>query len=128
MDQKIKGKRRNDLILAGGVLLAALLFWLGSLAFHKKGERVTISVDGAIVKEMSLDEDGSYTVELEEGGYNTIRIQGGRVSMEEADCPDKLCVHHRAIRYNNETIICLPHRVVVEISSEEEAEADVIAR
>jgi hypothetical protein len=48
--------------------------------------------------------------------------------MTEADCPDKLCVQEKAVSKNGETIVCLPHRVVVEITSEEENEIDGVTR
>ena len=35
--------------------------------------------------------------------------------MTDADCPDKLCVKTGRISKTGETIVCLPHRVVVEI-------------
>jgi hypothetical protein len=39
--------------------------------------------------------------------------------MTAADCPDKLCVKQRSIAKEGETIVCLPHRVVVKISGGE---------
>ena len=48
--------------------------------------------------------------------------------MVEADCPDKLCVHQKAISKNNETIICLPNKVVVQVTSGEESEFDSVAK
>ena len=38
--------------------------------------------------------------------------------MTEADCPDKICVNTGKISKIGETIVCLPHRVVVEIQGE----------
>ena len=35
--------------------------------------------------------------------------------MKEADCPDKYCVKQGKIKNVGETIVCLPHKVVVEI-------------
>ena len=55
-------------------------------------------------------------------------IENGKVKMKEADCPDQICVHHRAISKNRETIVCLPNKVVVEIVSSEESELDSIAK
>jgi hypothetical protein len=49
--------------------------------------------------------------------------------MTQADCPDKLCVHQKAISATGETIVCLPNKVVVEIAGEtEDAEFDTIAK
>ena len=46
---------------------------------------------------------------------NIIIIKDGKASMAKADCPDKICVNHAAISKKGETIVCLPHKVVVEV-------------
>ena len=46
--------------------------------------------------------------------------------MTEADCPDQLCVHQRAISKQKQTIVCLPNRVVVEVIGGEDAGLDSI--
>ena len=46
--------------------------------------------------------------------------------MEEADCPDLLCVHQKAISKEGESIICLPNKVVVTIRGGEETELDAV--
>ena len=48
--------------------------------------------------------------------------------MEDADCPDKICVNHRSISRDGEGIICLPNQTVVTIRGGEEPEVDEIAR
>ena len=49
--------------------------------------------------------------------------------MRKADCPDQICKNHKPIRKSGETIVCLPHKAVIEISSEEdESEMDGITR
>jgi hypothetical protein len=74
-----------------------------------------------------LDKDT--TVEMDsEAGYNRMIIEDGYVRMEEADCPDQYCVKHAKIHYNHETIVCLPHELVVEISGGENSEIDVVTQ
>ncbi|MBQ9155690.1 MAG: NusG domain II-containing protein [Eubacterium sp.] len=66
-----------------------------------------------------------------DGWENILKIEDGRVSMVKADCPDKICVDHKPIRNVGETIVCLPHKLVVEIIDEggvEQTDFDVIAR
>ena len=46
--------------------------------------------------------------------------------MIDADCPDQLCVNQRAVSADNESIICLPNRVIVEIQSRQESEYDAV--
>lgn len=55
--------------------------------------------------------------------YNLVYISPEEVWMEAADCRDQICVHHRPIAGNRESIICLPHRLVVEIAGEGQDEA-----
>ncbi len=49
-------------------------------------------------------------------GENVVRIEDGVVSMESADCKNQICVQTAAISQPGETIVCLPHRVVVSVS------------
>ena len=58
---------------------------------------------------------------------NRIVIKDGVACVSQANCPDKICVGHRAVRKGNESIGCLPHKLVVEITSSASVEApDVV--
>lgn len=51
--------------------------------------------------------------------------------MKEADCPDKYCVKQGEINKIRQNIVCLPHKIVVEIisaDSSKQNEADAIAK
>ena len=74
-----------------------------------------------------LGENLVTSISFEEEHYNLILIEDGKVSVADADCPDQLCVRQRSISGNGESIICLPHRLVVQIESEEERKLDAIA-
>ena len=66
-------------------------------------------------------EEGEEAPKIPEGiSYNTLKLSEFGVSMEAADCPDQICVHHISITSGGESIICLPHRLVVEIQGEME--------
>ena len=65
---------------------------------------------------LALKNDTEFDVSGYQGGTNHIVIQDNAVYMSDADCPDKLCVHTGTIHKTGETIVCLPHRVVVEIT------------
>lgn len=47
--------------------------------------------------------------------YNLLAVSGSGVSMSAADCPDQICVHHIPIAGGGESIICLPHKLAVEL-------------
>ena len=42
-------------------------------------------------------------------------IKDGEAYMQEADCPNQICVHHSPVSHKGETIVCLPNRVIIEI-------------
>ncbi|MCD8010985.1 MAG: NusG domain II-containing protein [Lachnospiraceae bacterium] len=119
--------KKADLILIGVILAAALLV-LGLLTLTRQtGSFVVVRVDGTEVARYSLTEDRTETIEGVNGGTNVLVIENSTATMTDADCPDQLCVHQGSIRYDGETIVCLPHRVVVEIEGGEEAEVDGVA-
>jgi hypothetical protein len=48
--------------------------------------------------------------------------------MKEAECPDRSCVKQGKISKNKESIVCLPNKVIVEVSSNQHSEMDAIAK
>lgn len=56
--------------------------------------------------------------------HNILVIDEGQVYMEDADCPDQVCVKHKPISKNKEMIICLPNKVFVEIENSINSEID----
>lgn len=111
-EDKIISKR--DIILLLVVVLLGCIAYALIVIFSKTGYSVRISCDGEVVKTMSLDKDSTYEFQSEEG-YNTIVIRDHKVYVESADCPDKICAGHKPIDKVGETIICLPHKLVVEV-------------
>ncbi len=74
-----------------------------------------------------LSEEQTINIKTDEGS-NTIDIHDGIVDMTDADCKDQYCVKDRPIHYNNQSIVCLPHQLLVKIESEQESEIDSFVR
>lgn len=112
-------KKKRDIIFIGVLLVVALIaFFVVDKFIKKDGNKVVIKVDGEIVKIVNLTDTNNIIVNGYDGGTNTVVIENGTVYMTEADCPDKICVNTGKISKIGETIVCLPHRVVVEIQGE----------
>ena len=107
------------MLIATLSIVCAAAFWIINFVVKKDGITTFVKVDGNIVYMLSLDKNASVTVEGYQGGSNTVVIENGTVYMKDADCPDKLCEKTGKISKNGETIVCLPHRVVVEIQGGE---------
>ncbi len=112
--------KKNDIRLIFGIIIMAVFFLLIRFVTLKEGAVAVVYVDGQKIGEYSLDQDREVVVEGYDGGYNTLVIEGGKAYLSDADCPDKLCVGMGEIEYDGETIVCLPHKVVIEIESEKE--------
>lgn len=119
-------KLRNDCLVIIVVLLAAMLLF-GIQHSDGEGSRsVAVYQYGELTDTFLLTDLGTITIHDPEGGYNILSVSKEGVSMQEADCPDRLCVKHRRISKGGESIICLPHQLVIEIVTEEPAELDAI--
>ncbi len=113
---------KNDILLLVLLLVIGLLIPLGYQLFHRTaGNTVTITIDGKLWRTLPLSSDT--TVDIPgTGGTNTLRIKNGQASITEADCPDKLCVHQSSIRHNGESLVCLPHKVIVKVAADASAD------
>ena len=96
-------------IIVGAALIIVYRLSLGD------GGRVKVSLDGEVVSELSLGEDHEEEISTAYG-KNVLVIKNGEAYISEADCPDKICVKHKAVSKSGETIICLPHKLVVEVT------------
>lgn len=121
--------KRNDIILLIIILAAALItFGAYRLYYHENGDIVQVSVDSKVTKTFPLHSDTTYTIQTQDGGSNILQIKDGYASIQEANCPDKLCVHQKKISNQGETLVCLPHKIVVSIVSSKKATLDGIAQ
>ena len=105
-------KRRNDLLLIGALLLAAALCWL-LVRPGGAGGWAVVTEDGVETARYSLDVDRTVTIGGE--AYNVLQITGGAAAVIEANCGDHTCVRIGAVSRAGESIVCLPHRLVVRI-------------
>ncbi len=90
-------------------------------------ETAEISVNGELVASYVLADTPDGTFTLPEASGMVFSIEDGAISVAETNCPDKRCMHAGAIRKPRETIICMPHRLVITISAAEASDApDVV--
>ena len=125
--------KKNDMILVGIVLIISLIA-LGTIKWFQSQndapQQVLVKHDGVVIKAFKLTDKTNEEFLYEENGeMNRIIVKDGVVSMSEANCRDQICVKTQAITLNGGIIVCLPHKVTVEIYSEtaEEDGLDSIA-
>lgn len=126
-----------DIVLIGLLILASFIpnavFAYQAMSSPAQSDAiyVVIKIDSQEVERIQLDETkAAYVHEIVtlKGEKNTIRIDGGTVTMITADCPDQICVTaFPPISKDGEQIICLPHMLVVEVEGGDKAKGDLNA-
>lgn len=119
-------KIKADAIVIGCILITALLFF-GMIYLREPTDgEVMIIRDGELMGCYELSAEETISVSDQEGGFNLVLISNGTVRVCDANCPDKLCIRQKSISKNGESIICLPHKLVVQIVSKEESDLDAV--
>ena len=108
-----KKKTRNDIILAVIVIAVAAMGLLLLNVFKTEGSFVAVKIDGEETARYPLSVNTEVVIETGDDGRNTLVIEDNKAFMKDANCPDKICEGHQKISYKGETIVCLPHKVVI---------------
>ena len=113
----------RDLVLAGSLLLAAVILLLVINGSRESGGVAVVRVDGVETERLPLFVNGTFPLN---GGSNILIIQDGQAWMSEANCPDLICVRQGKIHYSGQVITCLPNRLTVTIEGGESGGVDLI--
>ncbi len=99
------------------VLIVALLTVCFVLCFLPKeeGADVTVSVDGTVYAKKPLTEN--WVIDLPDGAK--VVVENGTVCLLHSTCPDHLCEKMGTISFAGEVILCVPHRISVQIGEKE---------
>lgn len=130
MEEKTAKKRkiRNDIILICSLLLVATIGIVYLFCFKSAGDTVKVTVDGKIYGTYSLNQN--ITVDIYSGEdnacLNRLIIKDGKAYMEQATCPDGICVQHKPIFRDGESIVCLPQKVVLTVVTNNTDEPDIV--
>lgn len=120
--------KKQDLIIVGVVLavVGVLVFFL-YFVNGEDGKYVQVEHNGKVVETVLLSEDYEKKYDFD-GDLNTLVIKDGKANVVDANCPDGICVNHKAISRTGESIICLPHKYVVTILDDSgDNEVDAVA-
>lgn len=112
------------LLLTAGVGWLGVQYWDGMREVEAGQLSASISVDGEFYRSVSLDgEDEEIDIQTEYG-HNILKKYDGGIQMIYADCPKKISMAMGFISRPNQTIICVPNRVFVEIAGSPSPDID----
>jgi len=123
--------KKGDKVLYAAILITFAAIPLGLkmifAADSHGGDPVLeiISAGGVILREPLSAAGEAREIRLSEGGgSNTLSIEGGVVRMSSADCKGGDCVRTRPARAPGDSIVCLPHRLIVRVRDSDERKSD----
>ncbi|MDQ0507658.1 hypothetical protein QO008_000095 [Peptoniphilus ivorii] len=124
---------RTDRIIALLVLVVALGLAATQLLPNRapKGDvYISIQIDGKEMDRIPFRRENFNKRFVYHGieGTNVITLDEKGAKMIEADCPDQICLRMAPIKEPGEMIVCLPHRVIAEVKSEEVQDMDILLR
>ena len=122
--------RKKDFILIFVVsLIIAGAFGVNYFVNTKNVDSIEIYMDNKLYKTYDINDKEEIKIKSKEG-YNIVKIHDKGVEIIEASCPDKVCIHQGFITKSSESIVCLPNKVHIKITTEDnyESEEDVISK
>lgn len=104
------------------LVIIALLFVasFSVLAFlpHKQvGATAQARVNGKLVKTFDLNQNQLWTYRSSDGDYNEIQVRDGQIRVKKANCRDQIDVKKGWVSRVGDTIVCLPHHLVIQVMS-----------
>jgi len=112
------------LLISTAAAAVIFLFWDG-------GATACVYQSGKLIDKIRLDTvttPYSFTVDSENGNYNVIRVEQGRICVTDASCPDHVCINTGWISDSVIPIVCLPNELVIQIESDSSDNVDAAAQ
>lgn len=87
--------------------------------FSKEGGKALVYYDGELIKTIDLSVDSDYVVDGANGDV-LINVKGGKIKVSDENSPLHLCSKQGYVDSSYESIVCLPNKIVINISSDDE--------
>lgn len=117
MTNKTKKSIKKDLLLIVVILaISAAGFAVNYFINQKPAIYLEVSIDGQIIQTLPLNQDTDLTIKCVDGGFNHLVIRNGTAWVDDASCPDKICIHNGKIQLTGQMIVCLPNRVIIKVA------------
>jgi hypothetical protein len=115
---------RADFLLL--VTLGGVTGLLGRHAVGAEGSHAEVFVGTRRVAFLPLAQAGAYPITGAQGTA-VIEVADGRVRVRHAPCRDKRCQHMGWLGRAGEAAVCVPGRLMVRVSGQNQSGADAIA-
>lgn len=117
------------------IIIFVVLLGLSSLLLLKPkedasiGKIVYIYSDNVLIETVDMTAETRYNHDVQtKVGHNLVVVNSEGVYIQEADCRDLICVKDGMITKVGEVLVCLPHKLLIEIKGRKEQEIDGISQ
>ena len=104
-------------LIAGAILIACIAGIIITQNTKRDSHVALIYSDNVLIREIELKPDDHYSFEVTSpsGGKNVIIVHEGKIGVQSADCPDKICVNTPHVSDEISPIVCMPNKLVIKI-------------
>ena len=117
---------KADIILISLIVLFSIIVSV-LIGFYNSGDAsgFEIRIDGKLhSKYLFSDLDDGEIIEIRtEYGYNKFLYENKSIKCIDTDCTDKIELHSGSISKANQTMVCLPHKLTVQITGQNSIDA-----
>lgn len=114
--------KRTVLCIGIVLLLLSVGVWGILKQRNQTGTIAVITRNGEELERIDLagvEKSYCITYDWENGERNVILVENGSIRMQEASCPDAVCIRTGAITDSSKPIVCLPNHLIITILPEE---------
>ena len=111
-------KKKDLIIIAAALVCALALYLVSQVSMSGEASTIVVTLDGKEVLRRPLAMENTYDIAQDDGSLNVIAVEDGAVYMKEANCRDGLCIRQGKMKNGAKTIVCLPHKVVVQLTGD----------
>ena len=116
----MKLKPLDIIIVLSLVIITILSTVFVFISSNKKFDKlnVEIYVNGNLYKKIPLKNHNEDIKIITDLGENIVSISNGKVKILNSDCKDEICVKDGYISKPGKQLVCLPHKLMVQITGE----------
>ena len=122
----MKLKKLDYIVIIILILFTIVSFFSTLLVYNKKYDEkyIEIQINGKIYKKVPLENHEEIININNKYGTNSIKISKGKVHILDADCKDKICIKDGYKSNVGEMLVCLPHKLVIQIKGKNKQAVD----
>ena len=102
-----------DVLIISFVIVLSIVLVISFLSTDR-GVKAIVTVDGKTIGSYFLSDNLTKEIKTDYG-CNTVVISNKECFVVDANCRDGICVNRGKISKIGESIVCLPHKMIVEI-------------